>query len=259
MLVRERERASAAERAQGEAVSGARFDELESPALASGAVAAVSAKFAEGYARIREVTDRDGACPAAAKALFMAAGAAVKGHRDVLARELARARSLGLSREHADGAALATLISRGEAVYAAFAAALDTCYGAGAAAAPGERPALAVDRSAALAYFQRALGQVPGYVTALADGAPRALEGYVLMREWSLGENRLPTKTVELMLTTMNAVDYAVRFAGLHANSARRAGASEAEVVEALLCAVPIAGMPAWLTCAEAVFETPKA
>ncbi len=240
-------------------MGGTRFEEMASPALASGAVAAVSAKFAEGYARIREVTDRDGACPAAAKALFMAAGAAVKGHGDALARELARACALGLSREHAEGAALATLISRGETVWATFAAALAGCYGERPAEAPRERPALPVDRAAALAYFQRALGQVPGYVTALADGAPRALEGYVLMREWSLGENRLPTKTVELMLTTMNAVDYAVRFAALHANSARRAGASEAEVVEALLCAVPIAGMPAWLTCAEAVFEAPKA
>ncbi len=240
-------------------MSIARFDELESPALAGGALACVSPKFAEGYARIREVTDRDGACAAAEKALFLAACAAVKGHGAVLARELARARALGLSREHADGAALATLISRGEPVYAAFAAALEACYGAIAVAPAAERPRIALDRAAALAYFERALGHVPGYVTALADGAPRALEGYVLMREWSLGENRLPTKIVELMLTAMNAADYAVRFAALHANSARRAGASEAEVVEALLCAVPIAGMPAWLTCAEAVFEPPQA
>lgn len=239
-------------------MSGARFDASASPALASGAVAAVSAKFAEGYARIRDVTDRDGACSAADKALFMAAGSAVKGHGDALARELSRARALGLSREHAEGAALATLISRGEAVWAAFAAAVEACWGTRGASGPSERPALAVDRASALAYFERALGRVPGYVTALADSAPRALEGYVLMREWSLGENRLPTKTVELMLLAMNAVDYAVRFADLHARSARRAGASEAEVAEALLCAVPIAGMPAWLTCAEAVFEAPK-
>ena len=234
---------------------GARFDEFASPALKSGEIAAVSAKFAEGYARIREVTDRDGACPAWAKALYMAGAAAVKGQREPLAGELARAQALGLARSDAEGAALAVLISRGEGAYAAFAAALRSAYGAAGSAGAQERPMLEVDREAALAYFRGALGAVPPYVTLLADLSPRALEGYVLMREWSLGENRLAAKHVELMLCTINAAEYAPRFVALHAASARRAGASQAEIVEALLCAIPVAGMVAWLSAAEAIVE----
>jgi len=236
-------------------VGGGRFDESASPALASGELAAVSAKFAEGYARLRDATDRDGACPAWAKALYMAAAAAVKRQPEVIARELARSRALGLALPHAEGAALALLLSRGESVYAAFASALRACYGASLRAGAPERPAIAVDGAAARAYFERALGHVPGYVELLASDAPRALEGYVLMREWSLGENALPAKLVELMLCTVNAADAAPRFLALHASSARRAGASEAEIVEAVLCAVPIAGMPAWLGSAEAILE----
>lgn len=234
------------------------FDELASPALASGEIAAVSVKFAEGFARIRDVTDRDGACPAWAKALYMASAAAVKRQPEVLARELARARALGLALAHAEGAALAVLISRGESSYAAFAAAVRSCYGSRAGAAPLERPRLELSRDSALAYFRSYFGFVPGYVELMAAEAPRALEGYVLMREWSLGENRLPAKHVELLLCTINAADYSPRFVSVHASGARRAGASEAEIVEAVLCAIPIAGVASWLPGADGILESRK-
>ena len=51
---------------------------LGSKVLVSGEIAAQSQKFAEGYARFRDVTDRDGALPAWVKALFMASAAAVR-------------------------------------------------------------------------------------------------------------------------------------------------------------------------------------
>jgi alkylhydroperoxidase/carboxymuconolactone decarboxylase family protein YurZ len=241
--------------AGGARVRAGGFDESAAPALASGELAAVSAKFAEGYARIREVTDRDGACAAWAKALFMAAAAAPRGQRELTARELARARAGGLSLAQAEGAALALLLSRGEAAHATFSDALRACYGATARRARPERPAFEVTRDSARAYFERALGRVPAYVELLGDGAPRALEGYVLMREWALAENALPAKQVELMLCAINAADQAARYVALHAAGARRAGASEAEIVEAVLCAVPVAGLPAWLACAEAIAE----
>ena len=76
-------------------VGGADRSVLGSAALASGQIDAVSPKFAEGLARVREVTDTDGACPAWAKALYMAAAAAVKGHRDMLMAQMERSRNLG--------------------------------------------------------------------------------------------------------------------------------------------------------------------
>jgi len=235
-----------------------RFDELASPALRSGEIAAVSAKFAEGFARVRDVTDRDGACPAWAKALYIAAAAAVKKQPEVLAREIARAKQLGLALRDAEGAALAVMISRGESAYAAFSAAVRACYGAEPRSGALERPDFPVTRDSALAYFQGYFGFVPSYVTLMADEAPRALEGYVLMREWSLAENVLAAKHVELLLCCVNAAEFSSRFVNVHANGARRAGASEAEIVEAVLCAIPIAGVASWLPGADGILEGRK-
>ena len=105
--------------------AGADRSALGSAALAGGTIDAVSPKFAEGLARVREVTDTDGACLAWAKALYMAAAAAVKGHRAMLMAQMERSRDLGLELTDARGAALTVLISRGEAVYATFNAAVD--------------------------------------------------------------------------------------------------------------------------------------
>jgi alkylhydroperoxidase/carboxymuconolactone decarboxylase family protein YurZ len=232
--------------------------ETSSPVLASGELAAVSPKFAEGYARIRDVTDRDGACPAWAKALYMAAAAAVKAQPELLSRELGRARALGLALTDAEGAALAVMISRGESAYHRFAQALRDCYESGLASGTTARADFPVTRDSALAYFRDYFGFVPGYVELMAGEAPRALEGYVLMREWSLGENRLAAKHVELLLCTVNASEYSSRFVNVHANGARRAGASEAEIVEAVLCAIPVAGVAAWLPGADGILEGRK-
>jgi alkylhydroperoxidase/carboxymuconolactone decarboxylase family protein YurZ len=220
-----------------------------------GEVAAISPKFAEGFARIRDVTDRDGACPAWAKALYMAAAAAVKKQPEVLAREIARAKQLGLGLRDAEGAALAVMISRGESAFATFLGAVRATYGVAARKASSERSEFPVTRESALAYFQSYFGFVPGYVALMADEAPRALQGYVLMREWSLAENVLAAKHVELLLCCVNAAEFSSRFVNVHANGARRAGASEAEIVEAVLCAIPIAGVASWLPGADGILE----
>ncbi len=224
-----------------------------SPALQSGELTAVAPKFAEGYARIREVTDHDGACPAWAKALYMAAAAAVRDHDELARRELARSVSLGLAPDAAAGAALGVLISRGEAVYDRFRSAVDEAFGIERPAAGPDAPEFPLDRQAALDYFEDYFGFVPDYVTLMADEAPRALEGYVLMREWSLAENLLDAKHVELMLCTINAAEFSSRFVNVHANGARNAGATEAEIVEAVVCAIPVSGVAAWLPGADGI------
>ena len=81
------------------------------------------------------------------------------------------------------------------------------------------------------------------------------LEGYVLMREFSLAENLLDAKSVELLLCTVNAAEFSARFVNVHANGARKAGASEAEIVESVLCAIPVAGVASWLPGADGIME----
>ena len=229
--------------------------DLGSPALADGELAAISPKFAEGYARIRDVTDRDGACPAWAKALYMACAAAVRCQPEVTLRELTRSRELGLSLTDARGASLAVLISRGDATYHAFARAIDQAFDVAAGQSSEPIPDFSLDRQAALDYFQSYFGFVPDYIEVMADNAPRALEGYVLMRQWSLAENMLDAKHVELLLCTINAAEFSSRFVNIHANGARNAGASEAEITEAVVCAIPISGVASWLPGADGIME----
>jgi alkylhydroperoxidase/carboxymuconolactone decarboxylase family protein YurZ len=236
-------------------VGGADRSVLGSAALASGQIDAVSPKFAEGLARVREVTDTDGACPAWAKALYMAAAAAVKGHRDMLMAQMERSRLLGLELSDARGAALTVLISRGEAVYATFNAAIDEAFGDTMMPPAGDAPEFSIDRQGCLDYFEDYFGFVPDYVRLMADDAPRALEGYVLMREWSLAENVLDATHAELLLLTINAAEFSSRFVNVHANGARRAGCSEAQIIEAVVCAIPVAGVASWLPGADGIME----
>ena len=229
--------------------------ELASPVLHSKELAAISHKFAEGFARIRDVTDRDGACTAQAKALYMACAAVVKGHLEMCERELERARGLGLQLTDARGGALAVLISRGEAVYAKMTGVIDRVWGEELTEPDEPSPDYTLDRDAALAYFHSYFGFVPDYIELMADDAPRALEGYVLMRQWSLAENILAAQHVELLLCTINAAEFSSRFVHVHANGARNAGCTEAQIVEAVVCAIPVAGVAAWLPGADGIME----
>ena len=236
-------------------MSNADHKATASPVLQSGEIAAIAPKFAEGYARVREVTDTNGACPAAAKAVFMSAAAAVRDHDAMCRREMERAVSLGFTAKAAGGAALAVMISRGEAVYERFRSAIDSALEISRPAAEPEAPEFEIDRQGALDYFQDYFGFVPDYVELMADEASRGLEGYVLMRQWSLAENPFGAKNVELMLCTINAAEFASRFVNVHANGARAAGASEAEIVESIVCAIPVSGVAAWLPGADGVME----
>lgn len=230
--------------------------ELGSPALSGGELAAISPKFAEGYARIRDVTDRDGACPAWAKALYMACAATVRNKQELALRELTRSRDLGLTLSDARGASLAVLISRGEATYDAFARTVDQVFDTPAELSTEQIPDFSLDRKAALDYFESYFGFVPDYIEVMANDAPRALEGYVLMRQWSLAENMLDAKHVELLLCTINASEFSSRFVNVHANGARNAGASEAEITEAVVCAIPVSGVASWLPGADGIMES---
>jgi alkylhydroperoxidase/carboxymuconolactone decarboxylase family protein YurZ len=235
-------------------MGGADHGSSGSQTVQSGELRAISQKFAEGLARIREVTDTDGACPAWAKALYMSAAACVKGHNAMMQRELGRAVAGGLTYDHARGASIALLISRGEAVYDRFARTVDAAYGReldGGVAAESIAGDATVDD--ARAYFVRYFGEVPHYIETMASRAPRALEGYYLMREASLEENPLPWKHVELLLMTVNAAELNDWFVSIHALGARNAGATEGEIVESIVCAIPVAGVASWLPGAQGI------
>jgi uncharacterized protein (TIGR02246 family) len=200
-----------------------------------------------GYEDIRAAIERDGAIPAATKALIVAACAAACGHDDLARAELERGRSLGLSdREIADvGAAL--LLARGEAVRARFAA---------AAGGLGEGTARPASEGSPVDYFLDFFGveELPERIAIMADHVPTVFAGYQRMHHDALAADPAVAKVTELVLVAVNAAELATRFVGIHAATARAAGLTDEELVEAVVCAIPVRGVAAWAAAAEALF-----
>jgi alkylhydroperoxidase/carboxymuconolactone decarboxylase family protein YurZ len=220
-------------------------------------------KFVEGLARVADVIVTDGALPAGLKALFAGAVCAVKREADLTSHFLALAAAGGVPREHAEGASVGVLISRGVTPHGLFVAAIDDAYGGPAGNTQDARhetgAAFDADVASAYSYFREYFDVVPDYVELLGDHAARGLEGYFLMRESSLGETALPARDMEMLLCAVNAAEYQARFVAIHARGARRAGATEEQLVEATLTAMPFAGVASWLPAAQGVIESRSA
>lgn len=206
-----------------------------------------------GYARFRQVIDGDSALPARIKALFAAVAATTKGYPEMARRELARARSLGLAWEEASSAAVILCSVRGEGAALRFVELLESEYGrdrAGDTALAEIAVAPTEARDNFLAYF----GAMPPSLGKLVDHLPIAADAYYLMREGTLGATAIGAKYAELLLVAVIAADYSPLVA-VHARGAITAGASEVELYEAILCAVPAAGLSAWVAAANAIDE----
>ena len=225
--------------------------------LASSLLRRLAPKSLAGYARFRQVIDGDGALPSRLKALFVAVAATTKGLEEMAKRELARARQLGLSFEEASAAAVILCSVRGEGAALRFVGLLEIEYSDHVAEnsplvdveiAPGEA------RDNFLAYF----GAMPPSLGKLVDHLPIAADAYYLMREGTLGATAIGTRNAELLLVTVIAADYSPLVA-VHAAGAARAGASELEIYEAILCAVPTSGLSAWVAASNAIDEAASA
>lgn len=216
-------------------------------------------KFVEGLARVADSITSDGSLPAGLKSLFAAAICAVKRDAGHVEHFLAAAAKAGVSREHAEGASVGLLISRGVTPHGLFVSALEAAYGPAPQAGPAGPAAYEAYEASvpgAYEYFTGYFGVVPDYVELLGERAPAGLEGYFLMRESSLGETPLPPRDMELLLCAVNAAEYQPRFVAIHARGARRAGATEEQLVEATLVAMPFAGVASWLPAAQGVIDS---
>ena len=226
-----------------------------SPLLLIGRLRAHAPKTIAGFRRFRAVIETDGALPSTVKRLFLAAAAAVKGYLPIAERELTAAAKLGLDVERAAAALTILSSSRGEGAALRFAEVLEAVYGSAATIEADETPIEVADGEAK-DNFIRYFGVIPPSLSRLLDLVPTGADAYYLMREGTLSGTALEPRYAELLLVTVLAADYSP-WASVHIDGARKAGASETEVAEAVLCAVPVAGLSAWVVGATAM--EPKA
>jgi len=225
-----------------------------SPLLSIGRLRARAPKTIAGFRRFRSVIESDGALPAALKHLFVAAAACTKGYEAMALRELRQAAVLSLDAEHA-GSALAILSSsRGEGAALRFAEIFAVVYPDSHAIEAEEAP-IVVEAGEAERNFLGYFGTMPPSLAKLIELVPLGADAYYLMREGTLSGTALEPRHAELLLVTVLAADYS-EWASVHMDGARRAGASEAEIAEAVLCAVPVAGLSAWVVGATAMAKT---
>ncbi|MFN3458533.1 MAG: carboxymuconolactone decarboxylase family protein [Novosphingobium sp.] len=202
-------------------------------------------KSLAGYARFRYVIDNDSALPARIKALFVAVAASTKGYAELAGRELARGKACGLTFAEAASGVTILCSARGEGAALRFLGIVEQTY--------DERvdPAtplteIAVGPNEAHDNFLAYFDSMPVSLGKLVDHLPVAADAYYLMREGTLATTPIGKKHAELLLVTVIASDYHP-LAAVHARGALTAGASETELYEAILCAVPVAGLSAWV------------
>lgn len=214
---------------------------LESPLLRELAPYTVS-----GYALFREIVEVDGALPAKIKSLFVAVAGTNKGYGELARREAARACRLGLTRKEAAAGLILLSSLRGEGAALAFHAVLDAVYPPPPAPAQVPRQALPVEPGEAENNFRQYFGTVPVALAKLLELSPKGADAYYLMRKGTIECNTLEKKYAELLLVTVLASDYSPMIA-THIRAARAVGATDQELAEAILCAVPAAGIAAWI------------
>ena len=191
-----------------------------------------------------------GGLDAGQSALITACASAVRGYPGLLRESLEQALASGLPKEQAWAAPAVVLISRGRPVAEQLAEALIEVFGEPEAGTPDAGP---LGKDAAFAYFEEYFGEIPSRVALLAERSPTAFEGYAHLHQGALREGPLPPWLVELILCGVNAAEFASAFVQIHADAARRQGATEDQIVGAVLSVIPVSGVAAWPAAADAL------
>jgi alkylhydroperoxidase/carboxymuconolactone decarboxylase family protein YurZ len=197
-----------------------------------------------GYAEFRAVIDTDGAVPARLKALFAAVAAIDRRYPELARRELERGVTLGLELHEAVAGLIVLTSLRGEGAALEFADVVHAAFPD--AQAPAAQPIPSAAAGEAEGNFREYFGTIPPALAALLRLVPQAADGYYLMRRGSIDANPISPKHGELLLLAILAAGYSP-MAQRHVDGARRAGASDEEIAEATICAIPAAGIAAWM------------
>lgn len=235
-----------------------RLIEMLGPAAWAEGLIAGSPKFAEGLASAVAVIHSDGALPARDKALCAAVIGAVKRLPEVTSKYLTIAIDRGMTPDEVHGAAINVLISRGIPGYQALTEALAAISDAGVSPGPSFEAEVSMD--AILDYYKGLYGEVPANVALGAQHAPGAVVAYYLMRQAALEESPLENRLADVMLCAINAAEFRDDFVEIHARFALKGGATAGQLTEAVACAIPFAGVAAWLAGANgliAALENP--
>jgi AhpD family alkylhydroperoxidase len=93
-------------------------------------------------------------------------------------------------------------------------------------------------------------GDLPAWVRLFREYQPDVLDHYYRVRVDLFRDGALARKDKDLILVIINAAEHYDDGLAIHATAARRFGASDNEVMEAILAAIPAGGTVAWFASA---------
>ena len=210
---------------------------------------------AEGLARLMDAATAPGAIAASTKWLFMFAVACAKAQPDLAERCLNRAAHEGTTRDEAEGAALTVLVSRGIPPFRLMAEQIAGSF-EDASTAGQPVPQEPIEADDVRRYATSVYGMVPARIELMAEELPEAAEGFLLLRRGGLRETGLSAMDTELLLVALNSALYEEEFVTQHAAAARREGATDTELAEAVATAIPFGGLAAWRPGAAGIVES---
>lgn len=114
----------------------------------------------------------------------------------------------------------------------------------------------------AVAYFKAQFGTVPEWACKLAHCSLASFESYAVLRATLLADGAASRATKELLTMCLNVLDNTPGGVRSHAAAALRSGAEREALLEALLLAVRVGGIVAWIDGVEALsslFTAPDA
>lgn len=206
-----------------------------------------------GYSLFRAVIDSDGAIPARLKALYTSVAAVDRRYPQLAREELERGVKLGLQINEVTAGIVVLSSLRGEGAALEFAQLVAECFALDGDGA--DAPAVHAAPGEAEENFHNYFGTIPAPLAQMIRLVPDAADAYYLMRRGSIDANPLSPKDGELLLLAILAAGYSP-MAATHVRGARMAGATDEEIAEAVLCAVPSAGVAAWMAVG-AMLEPP--
>ncbi|MBI1181094.1 MAG: carboxymuconolactone decarboxylase family protein [Alphaproteobacteria bacterium] len=208
-----------------------------------------------GYQRLRKVVDEDGALPAWFKSLAVACAAASKGFADMVRFQVRTGHVRGLTLEQGMGGVITMTSARGAGAAQLLLEAVADVFGVADSHLDKPAAAIVADGEAEANFRAYMGGNLHPNFAALLEASQDLADAYYLLRTGTLDHNRLESKLAELLLVAVLAADYQP-LVSVHIGGAKRAGATDAEIVEAIACAFPVSGLAGLIAGVSALVES---
>ena len=207
--------------------------------------ASIGGSWRQGFDRLADLALESEELEPAVREVGLALTFAGRGMSREARRHGQRALDFGLTRPQVVEALVTGLLHGGYGIFWECAWMIDA---APAAAWVGHPDAALDDPAAIRAYFENVWGgALPPWLQLTGDASPEQLAAYYQVRTDAMGEGALAKKYKEIIIMLMSCAEHYDFGIDVHSRGALAAGASKAELIDAVRASVIAGGIVAWV------------